>query len=458
MDHASTTSAISSDAKRWFALAVASVTVGGLMAVVLVIGRIPGLAPLMIKDVELARRALVVHVDLTLGVWFFAFLAGMFCMQTGRDKSPTASIGWLISTIGVLLFSACMFIDTATPMLSNYVPALDHPLFLVGISMFAGGLILTFLGPRMWSLKSQLAMPASAVPVVRLGAFAFIVAIATFGITYVTMHDYPLPVQHYERLFWGGGHVLQFANIFGMLTAWSLLLRRVTGRLPLAGKTPWILAILLFAPVILAPVWAAENANPTYFTSLMRWGIFPVVSFMILINIWHIIMCKPSKAVRQSEAFNGWIVSSVMVVIGFLLGAFISESTTLIPAHYHVSIGAVTTVYMALMLVLLEDLRAPIRTARGRLLARWQPVIFGVGQTMFAAGLALAGTWGKAERKVYGQQQAHYGAEENIGLWIMGVGGAIAVVAGILWVVIVIRALLHAKKHGPSGPLTSNSV
>lgn len=446
------------DAKRWFALAVASITVGGLMAVVLVIGRIPGLAPLLIKDVELAKRALVVHVDLTLGVWFFAFLAGMFCMQPSTKRSPTALVGWIISTLGVILFSGCMFLDSATPLLSNYVPALDHPLFLIGIGMFAGGLVLTFIGRRMWTLSVHSALPASAVPAVRFGAAAFVVAMLTFAITYNSITEmeqaYTFPIQHFEHLFWGGGHVLQFANIFGMLGAWVLLQRKITGRIPLSGMTPFVLAALLFAPTILAPILAgSDDARPSDFTKLMQWGIFPVVSFVILLNIWNVILSRPNKALRSSPAFTGWVVSTVMVVIGFLLGGAIGleamqgRETTLVPAHYHASIGAVTTAYMALMLTMMEDFGAPIRTERGRWLAKWQPVVFGIGQTMFALGLALAGTWGKAERKVYGKQQATYGMEENIGLWIMGIGGAIAVAAGIIWVVILVRAWLSAKKQ-----------
>ncbi|MEE9312057.1 MAG: hypothetical protein V3V10_06540, partial [Planctomycetota bacterium] len=353
------------DSKRWFALAVASITVGGLMAVWLVIGRIPGLAPLMIDDVQLVRRALVVHVDLTLGVWFFAFLAGMFCLQPSQRKSPTALIGWVISTLGVILFSGCMFLDSATPILSNYVPALNHPLFLVGIGMFAGGLVLTFIGRRMWTFSVHSALPASAVPMVRFGGIAFVVAMVTFAITYNTMPDFPYALQHFERLFWGGGHVLQFVNIFGMLTAWVLLLRKIIGRSPLGGMTPAVLALLLFAPTILAPIWAGdEDTLATQYTDLMRWGIFPIVSFVILLNIWHLLLSKPSKALRNSPAFTGWVVSTVMVIVGFLLGAAISESTTLIPAHYHASIGAVTACYMALMLTMMEDFGAPIRTKR----------------------------------------------------------------------------------------------
>ena len=86
-----------------------------------------------------------------------------------------------------------------------------------------------------------------------------------------------------------------------------------------------------------------------------------------------------------------------MTVLGFILGAMIRADNTLVPAHYHMSIGAVTASFMAGMLVLLEPLGAPLRGARARGWAVWQPLVFGIGQAIFALGFAIAGLAG-AER------------------------------------------------------------
>ncbi|MCA8946504.1 MAG: cytochrome C oxidase subunit I, partial [Planctomycetes bacterium] len=113
-----------------------------------------------------------------------------------------------------------------------------------------------------------------------------------------------------------------------------------------------------------------------------------------------------------------------MTVIGYLLGAAIRSSNTLIPAHYHVAIGAVSASFMALLLTLLPDFGRPLSSPRMRKLATWQPLLFGVGQTIFAAGLAVAG----AQRKVYGKEQVVDSFERYAGLSVMGIGGGIALI------------------------------
>lgn len=108
----------------------------------------------------------------------------------------------------------------------------------------------------------------------------------------------------------------------------------------------------------------------------------------------------------------------------------------MVPAHYHASIGGVTAAFMTLSYVLLAALGLSIKTPRLERAARWQPVIFGGGQMIFAAGFAIAGAYGMS-RKVYGAEQATRGLAESIGLGVMGVGGLIASIGGVLFLVVV---------------------
>jgi heme/copper-type cytochrome/quinol oxidase subunit 1 len=55
---------------------------------------------------------------------------------------------------------------------------------------------------------------------------------------------------------------------------------------------------------------------------------------------------------------------------------------------------------------------------------------------VFAAGFAIAGVYGMS-RKAYGAEQATRGLAESIGLGVMGVGGFIAVLGGLLFLVVV---------------------
>jgi heme/copper-type cytochrome/quinol oxidase subunit 1 len=135
-------------------------------------------------------------------------------------------------------------------------------------------------------------------------------------------------------------------------------------------------------------------------------------------------------------------------VVGWVLGALIRGSTTMIPAHYHAAIGAVTVAFMTVSWPLLEALG--IR-AKGRLSLRlipWQPAVFGLGQALFAVGFAIAGTEGTA-RKVFGHEQQVKTLTQRLGLGVMGIGGALAIGAGVLFLIIVTLAWLGRDRRAP---------
>jgi heme/copper-type cytochrome/quinol oxidase subunit 1 len=73
-------------------------------------------------------------------------------------------------------------------------------------------------------------------------------------------------------------------------------------------------------------------------------------------------------------------------------------------------------------------------------LAAWQPWIYGGGQLLHIAGLVISGGYG-VKRKVAGAEQVLRSTPEVIGMGIMGIGGLLAVVGGLVFVVVVIRAL-----------------
>jgi hypothetical protein len=60
-------------------------------------------------------------------------------------------------------------------------------------------------------------------------------------------------------------------------------------------------------------------------------------------------------------------------------------------------------------------------------------------------GYAIAGTFGDAARKTYGQAPTHQPAW--LGMAIAGAGGAVALVGGAIFVVIVIKTMLHARAN-----------
>jgi hypothetical protein len=282
----------------------------------------------------------------------------------------------------------------------------------------------------------------------RAAGLVFWLALATVFAAWHTQAEGLTQHQYFERLFWGGGHLLQFVNVLAMCSAWLLLVSTLIGRPALKGKVPMALMLVLAAPPLLGPWFAVREDGMALFTQLMRWGIFPAVSVLLVMmtrGLWRARGQLQPGALR-SPAFTGFVTAACMTVLGFLLGAGIGAQTTLIPAHYHVSIGAVTATFMAVILALLPEFGKAPGTARLRALATWQPVVFGIGQTIFAAGFAIAGIAG-AERKKYGAEQIVRSGGEWAGLSVMGGGGLIALVGGVLFLIVLVRAWRQAAEN-----------
>jgi heme/copper-type cytochrome/quinol oxidase subunit 1 len=157
-------------------------------------------------------------------------------------------------------------------------------------------------------------------------------------------------------------------------------------------------------------------------------------------------------------AVAGFKASVALTLLGILLGACIRSSTTLIPAHYHASLGAVTAAFMAGAYLIIE--RFAHDAGRLESLAKlWRParrqiVLFGIGQSVFAIGFGIGGVYGLG-RKAYAGEQHVRSAGELAGIGIMGIGGLLAVVAGLWFLTLVIRELRRGRRaKTPLPPLT----
>ena len=153
--------------------------------------------------------------------------------------------------------------------------------------------------------------------------------------------------------------------------------------------------------------------------------------------------------------FVGLAGSATLTVMGFILGAFIRGSSTLVPGHYHCAIGAVTIALMAAAYDFCTDAApegvvAPEPPRRAKL----QLLLFGGGQAVFGLGFALAGVYGLG-RKQYGVEQHVRSLGEYLGLGVMGLGGLVAVVGGIFFLAVMLRRI-GAWRRGSISVLPSH--
>jgi hypothetical protein len=436
-------------ARRWLGLALGVLMLAGLFSVVVVVGRMPPFDR-YVSDPLFFKRGLVVHVNLALVTWFYSFVAALLFALPGRSRP-----GWLprhsvyLAGGGVVLMLLAAALPETRPVLSNYIPMIDHWLFGTGQLAFAAGVVGSFLDGRLLPGKPRRApffeIPASARAGLRATSVALLLAALTFGLAWAKLPQGLSADAHYELLVWGGGHVLQLACSLAMLVVWLVLLTPVLGDSPVSRPAASALFAAMTAPWLLAPLLALQGSWSTSyrdgFTHLMQWSIFPVVGIFVLLCTTSLYRGwregRIPAAALADPRISGFLVSASLTVLGFALGAAIRGSNTMVPAHYHASIGGVTAAFMTLTYPMLGAFGLSIPTPRLRRAAAWQPIVYGVGQMIFASGFALAGAYGMT-RKAYGAEQAARGLAETVGLGVMGVGGLVAVVGGLLFLGVVV--------------------
>jgi cytochrome c oxidase subunit I len=464
---------ISAEARRWFALAIGSLVIAGLLSLSVVIGRIPGLSGL-IDDPLFFKRCLVVHVDLALIVWFYAFLGGLAAIRCGRDTGPIGRGAYVLSVAGTGAMLVGALMRGAQPVLANYVPVIDHPLFLGGLAAFFVGALVFLLETLATAAQPRPGGPtADSAAGFQAAAVAFVLAGVTWLATRAALPEGLDTWTRYEFSAWGAGHVLQVANAAAMLGVWLWLLARATGA-PVLGQTAArVLFTVLLAPHFAMPLLTARGAlDPLYHsgaTQLMRWGIFPVVSVVLVLGLRHLWRHRgvASGDALAGAARAGFAASAGLTVLGFVLGACIRSSTTLVPAHYHASLGGVTVAFMAAAYLVCAAAKVshPLAHARSSerervgggtpalpaRSARRQLIAFGVGQAVFALGFAIGGAYGLG-RKAYAGEQHVRSAGELVGLGVMGLGGLVATAAGLWFLFLVLREMRGWWARRAAGP------
>ncbi len=428
----------------WFMLALLALALSTVCAVMLVAARAP-LPGGAIAPAALFRSALVLHVGLAVVVWFLSCAAGLWTLAAGAPSRAWRWAALALACAGVLAMMLALFRGTSAPVLANYIPVLDSPVFLLGLAWFLGGIALSgassFAGivsrirenAEPWRIAALLSIMATAVALLALAA-----PMLASGI--------PADAASFEILAWGPGHLLQFTHVVLLMGVWAVLGEQAVGRAP---ASPAVMIALLSAaalPVLAAPaiyfLHPIDSAGFRHaFTLLMAWGIWPAPVLLAGRLLWQLRRAGPGawKAAHNLPL----LLSILLFLLGCAFGASIRGENTMVPAHYHGTVGAVTLAYMALGYRLLPAFGFA-RTG-GRLI-RWQPVLYGTGLILLAAALAWSG-WLGVPRKTPHVDVAAHGPAYVMAMGLAGLGGFLAVSGAALYVFNVAR-VLRARRIG----------
>lgn len=434
----------------WLALALASLIGSGVFSVLLVLSRVP-----YSKDwfplVDFFRVALVVHVDLSVLVWFLA-LGGV--LWSLNSQLRLIGLGWAalgMATAGTLVMCAAPFAGSGHPIMSNYVPVLDDPLFLSGLGTFGVGFVLLIV-------RSLAAVPRVGAYIDGAGALRFglnaaavaaAVSVLALGWSYAAIPADVPARGYYDILFWGAGHVIQFVYTLLMLVAWAWLASSCGVRLPLTPRlTAWLFAIGLVSVFLIPVIYLAYGVTSVEHRRMLTWlmqfgGGLAIMPFGAAVA-WGLLQPHTTAASARPQR-AALIASMVLFAAGGGIGFMIEGSNVKIPAHYHGCIVGVTLALMGLVYLLLPKLGFAEASPRLGSVQAW---LYGTGQLMHIIGLVWSGGYG-VQRKVAGSEQVLRSGGEIAGMGLMGLGGLIAVIGGLLFVVVVVRAVLAKGSSSP---------
>ena len=433
-------------ATGWLLLALASLVIAGIFTLLIVMSRTPGVEDIF-PWVDFFHTALVVHVDLTVLVWFLSF-AGVLWSLNSSGSHPVW--GWgalLLCSTGTAIIVLSPFLGAGDPLMNNYIPVLQDPLFLTGLGIFGLGFALLVLHTLSTSLPALSGNSHGGALRFGLMSAALISALALLALaaSWYGVPESAMGKAYYEQLFWGAGHTIQFTHVQLMLVVWLWLSTASNAPPRLTSRTAFLLFALGAAPTLLTPYFylACDVGSACHvlgLTHLMQYGgglaALPLGAIVLLA------MLRAGKAPDKARGERAALVFSILLfATGGIIGFLISGSNVTIPAHYHGSIVAVTLAYMGFTYHILPGLG--FRKPAGRLV-RLQPVLYGSGQLMHVLGLAWSGGYG-VQRKTAGSAQGLESIQKIAGMGFMGLGGLIAIVGGILFLVIVFKAMWPQK-------------
>jgi hypothetical protein len=437
-------------ARAFLGLGVAALIGSGVLAIVLVLSRTPGIAAVFpLRD--LFRAALVVHVDLSVLIWFMAFAGLLWSLTAGHRGLALGWAGWALAALGTGVMTLSPFLPDAQPLLNNYIPVLEQRTFLIGLTIAGAGFGLTILRALRFGAPT-VGVPAGAAALQRGVWFAALAGGLAWGALAWTWAALPKPesdggTAYFEFLFWGPGHILQFQHALLALVAWFWLADalgarprfggRLTGRLFGLAALPLAAALAILA---LTPVGTGEQIAA--FAQLMQHGHLAMLPLLLaaaatLPAVWR----RPPSPLK-----SGLLASMLLFVTGGILAFLIRGVNVVVPAHYHGSIVGVTLGFMGLVYLLLPRLGYADPDSR---MARWQPWVYGGGQLMHILGLAWSGGYG-VQRKVAGTEQVLISLPQKIGMGMMGLGGLIAVIGGVMFVWVCLRCMRRPQRLQPA--------
>ncbi|NOZ52900.1 MAG: cytochrome C oxidase subunit I [Gammaproteobacteria bacterium] len=425
-------------AKANIIAAVVYLLAGGLLGIGVALTRWPAIHLL---PSEYFYIFLTGHGAAVLLFWIHLFSCGIayfFCTTPINARLATPKLAWVcfwMMVIGSAIATVMVLTGQATVMFSAYPPLKAHPLFYLGVILFAVGAVGTnfIILATIMKARSEKTYKGS-MPLATFGVMTY----AIIGIfTWVSGAIIMIPTwlwsmdlisnidpQMYRLIFWGLAHSTQQMNIVIMITIWYTLAAVLFGARPLSEKvsrTAFVLYLFALQFGSAHHLLSDPGTSFAFRTFTTSYAAYLAVLGSLLhgltvpgsielaqrrLGLSHGLFEWLRKAPWANPIFSGLFLS--LVIFGFLGGItgvtmsnqqinMIIHNTMYVPGHFHGTVaGGTTLAFFAFSYWLV-----PIITRRKLAypkLAQYSIYLFGLGMATFSLFAMAAGHLGVPRR------------------------------------------------------------
>ena len=435
-------------------------------------------------------RILTFHGLNMLIFWILFFEVALFyfaCTIPLKCRLYSNKVAWVSFAMmlgGAVMVDVVILQGKADVLMTSYLPLLAHPLFYLGIILFAVGALIgvydfcatLYIAKRDKTYEGTMplvtfgATAAAIIAVVTLlhGALVMIPTF-TFSMGWTAAPD----PEWYRIIWWGLGHQSQQVNVCAMVSTWYLVGYLATGSKPL-NETVCRGAFVLY--ILFINVASAHHllVDPVVGTAWKIWNTSYAMYLAVLASMIHgfTVPASVELAMREKgyvKGLFGWITSAPwrnpafsacvlsVLIFGFIGGItgvtigtqqinIIAHNTLRIPGHFHATVvGGTTLAFMGLTYYLIPLILG--RDFIWRRAARVQPWLFGGGILLVSFGMSFAGSLGVPRRNYDIESSGIFGPAAHLFLGVMGIGAILAVTGLLLFVTLCIGTLLFGERN-----------
>ncbi len=474
-------------------VAVVSLLVGAIAALLLVLTRwqavhlLPAVWYYRILGVHGMNMLIFFIIYFEMAVLWFASTVLL------NSRPATPRLGWFsffLMIAGSALVEWAQWSGRADVLFTSYPPLKAHPLFYLGIILFAVG-ALTVVGIFFATLviaKREKTYEGSMPLVVYGAATAAIIAVITLlhgALIYIPTFLWSLGLiktvdpEVYRLFWWALGHSSQQINVAAMVSVWYLLSALTIGGVVLNEKVSRSAFVLY---VLFISMASAHHllVDPGFSSA---WKIVNTSYFMymaVLASMIHGFTVPAGMELGMrlrgyTDGLFGWLrrapwgdpgfsamVFSIVVfgfvggITGVTLGTeqinIIAHNTLRIPGHFHATVVSGTAMAFMGVTYYVLPLIFQRKVAFWKL-AKIQPYLFALGMLLLSMGMTFAGSFGVPRRHWdISFSQAPFDVPFNpavdLVLAVMGIGGILAVTGALSFIAIAVKSVFFGEPVG----------